>query len=83
VDLRRDNRRRRDRRWQRVGDAVVFTPQTGIPARTRETVIVSAGDGTARSGWADLLRAAAAGEHNQHGYGYAIASQSIPEMVTP
>jgi hypothetical protein len=36
--------------WQRVGDAVVFTPQPGIPARTRETVMVIAGDGTVRSG---------------------------------
>jgi hypothetical protein len=35
--------------WQRVGDAAVFTPQTGIPAGTRETVMVSAGDGSARS----------------------------------
>jgi hypothetical protein len=32
---------------QRVGDAAVFTPQTGIPARTRETVMVSVGDGSA------------------------------------
>ena len=29
---------------------MVFTPQTGIPARTRETVMVRAGDGTVRSG---------------------------------
>jgi hypothetical protein len=36
--------------WQRVGDAAVFTPRTGIPARTRETVMVSAGDGAVRSG---------------------------------
>src|SRR5215469_4998669 len=35
--------------WQRVGDAAVFTPQTGIPASTRETVTVSAGDGRVRS----------------------------------
>jgi hypothetical protein len=32
--------------------------------------------------WADLLRAAATGEHNQHGYSYAIASQSVPETRT-
>ena len=32
--------------------------------------------------WADLLRAAATGERNQHGYSYAIASQSIPETLT-
>jgi hypothetical protein len=35
--------------WQREGDAAVFTPQTGIPARTRETVMVSMGDGPVRS----------------------------------
>ena len=35
--------------WQREGDAAVFTPQPGIPARTRETVMVSAGDGPVRS----------------------------------
>ena len=35
--------------WQREGDAAVFTPQTGIPAGTRETVMVSAGDGPVRS----------------------------------
>ena len=171
--------------WQREGDAAVFTPQTGIPADTRETVMVSAGDGSVRSEqkfsfttagystlrlqellaqlgylpmswapaagaaipdespaaqlaaayqpppgtftwrhgyprslysfwragsanlldqgaitgfeadhgmttngvagphvWADLLRAAETGERNQHGYSYAIASQSIPETLT-
>lgn len=36
--------------WQREGDAAVFTPQTGIPASTTETVMVSAGDGGVRSG---------------------------------
>lgn len=35
--------------WQRVGDAAVFTPRTGIPAHTRETVMVSTGDGPVRS----------------------------------
>ncbi|HET6191315.1 MAG TPA: L,D-transpeptidase family protein [Trebonia sp.] len=35
--------------WQREGDAAVFTPRPGIPARTRETVMVSAGDGPVRS----------------------------------
>ena len=35
--------------WQRDGDAAVFTPRTGIPANTRETVMVSAGDGSVRS----------------------------------
>ena len=35
--------------WQREGDAAVFTPQPGIPADTRETVMVSAGDGPVRS----------------------------------
>ncbi|MFZ2047926.1 MAG: L,D-transpeptidase family protein [Trebonia sp.] len=35
--------------WQREGDAAVFTPQQGIPAGTRETVMVSAGDGPVRS----------------------------------
>ena len=35
--------------WQREGDAAVFTPQPGIPAGTRETVMVSAGDGPVRS----------------------------------
>jgi peptidoglycan hydrolase-like protein with peptidoglycan-binding domain len=171
--------------WQRVGDAAVFTPQTGIPADTRETVTVSAGDGPVRSAqkfsfttarystlrlqellaqlgylpmswapaegaaitddsqaaqlaaayqpppgtftwrhgypgsmysfwregsanlldqgaitgfeadhglptdgvagprvWADLLTAAEKGDRNQHGYSYAIASQSIPESLT-
>ncbi|MFZ0752478.1 MAG: L,D-transpeptidase family protein, partial [Trebonia sp.] len=35
--------------WQREGDAAVFTPQPGIRAGTRETVMVSAGDGPVRS----------------------------------
>jgi peptidoglycan hydrolase-like protein with peptidoglycan-binding domain len=35
--------------WQREGDAAVFTPQAGIPAETRETVMVSVGDGPVRS----------------------------------
>ena len=35
--------------WQREGDAAVFTPQPGIPAGTRETVMVSTGDGPVRS----------------------------------
>ncbi|HJZ09144.1 MAG TPA: Ig-like domain-containing protein, partial [Trebonia sp.] len=35
--------------WQREGDAAVFTPQPGIPAGTRETVMVSSGDGPVRS----------------------------------
>jgi peptidoglycan hydrolase-like protein with peptidoglycan-binding domain len=170
--------------WQREGDTAVFTPQTGIPADTTETVMVSEGDGGGRSGkfsfttaaystlrlqellaqlgylpmtwtpatgaaiadgsaaaqlaaayepppgtftwhsgypsslhsfwqegsantldegaitgfeadhglttdgvastkvWAALLRAAAAGADNQHGYSYAIASQSVPERLT-
>jgi lipoprotein-anchoring transpeptidase ErfK/SrfK len=36
--------------WQREGDTAVFTPQTGIPADTTETVMVSEGDGGGRSG---------------------------------
>jgi hypothetical protein len=32
--------------------------------------------------WAALLRAAAAGKANTHGYSYAIASQSSPETLT-
>jgi len=36
--------------WQREGDTAVFTPQTGIPANTTETVMVSEGDGGGRSG---------------------------------
>lgn len=32
--------------------------------------------------WAALLRAAAAGRHNTHGYSYAIASQGSPESLT-
>jgi lipoprotein-anchoring transpeptidase ErfK/SrfK len=170
--------------WQREGDTAVFTPQTGIPADTTETVMVSEGDGGGRSGkfsfstaaystlrlqellaqlgylpmswtpatgaaiadgsaaaqlaaayetppgtftwhsgypsslrsfwregaantldegaitgfeadhgmttngvaspavWAALLKAARNGEHNQHGYSYAIASQSEPETLT-
>ena len=36
--------------WQREGDAAVFTPQTGIPADTTETVMVSEGVGGVRSG---------------------------------
>ena len=170
--------------WQREGDMAVFTPQTGIPADTTETVTVEAGDGTVRSEessfrtasystlrlqellaqlgylpltwtpaagtaipagsppaqlaaayqpppgaftwhagypsdlhgfwqqgsanlidqgaitgfeadhgmtangvaspavWAALLTAAANGEHNQHGYSYAIASQGVPETLT-
>ena len=32
--------------------------------------------------WAALLKAAAAGQGNKHGYSYAIASQSIPETLT-
>ena len=32
--------------------------------------------------WAELLRAAATGAGNRHGYSYAIASQSIPETLT-
>src|SRR3984885_8279203 len=35
--------------WQREGDTAVFTPQPGIPAGTRETVMVSTGDGPVRS----------------------------------
>lgn len=35
--------------WQREGDTAVFTPQTGIPASTRETVMVSDGAIAARS----------------------------------
>ena len=35
--------------WQREGNAVVFTPETGIPAGTRETVTVGSGDVTVRS----------------------------------
>ena len=35
--------------WQREGNTAVFTPQTGIPASTRETVMVSAGVTAARS----------------------------------
>jgi hypothetical protein len=32
--------------------------------------------------WAALLKAAAAGDRNPHGYSYAIASQSSPERLT-
>ncbi len=40
-------------------------------------------DGVASPGvWAALLKAAAAGERNTHGYSYAIASQSSPETLT-
>jgi peptidoglycan hydrolase-like protein with peptidoglycan-binding domain len=35
--------------WQRYGKAAVFTPQTGIPAKTRETVMVSQAVGGVRS----------------------------------
>lgn len=37
--------------WQREGDTVVFTPRTGMAARTRVTVTVPAGDGSGRSGY--------------------------------
>jgi hypothetical protein len=36
--------------WQREGETAVFTPRTGIPADTTETVMVSEGDGGGRSG---------------------------------
>jgi len=40
-------------------------------------------DGTISSAvWTDLLKAAASGRRNTHGYSYAIASQSIPEKLT-
>ena len=32
--------------------------------------------------WAALLKAAAAGERNRHGYSYAVASESSPESLT-
>jgi peptidoglycan hydrolase-like protein with peptidoglycan-binding domain len=32
--------------------------------------------------WAALLKAAAAGQRNTHGYSYAIASQALPETLT-
>ena len=32
--------------------------------------------------WAALLRAAAAGQQNKHGYSYAVASQGSPETLT-
>ena len=32
--------------------------------------------------WAALLAAAAKGEHNTHGYSYAIANQGLPETLT-
>jgi lipoprotein-anchoring transpeptidase ErfK/SrfK len=44
--------------WQREGDSAVFTPQTGIPANTTETVMVSEGDGTGRSGKSSFTTAA-------------------------
>jgi L,D-transpeptidase catalytic domain/Bacterial Ig-like domain len=41
------------------------------------------GNGVASASvWAALLKAAAAGERNTHGYSYAIASQSSPETLT-
>ena len=40
-------------------------------------------DGVAGSAfWAALLKAAAAGQRNRHGYSYAIASESIPESLS-
>jgi lipoprotein-anchoring transpeptidase ErfK/SrfK len=40
-------------------------------------------DGVASRGvWAALLKAAAAGQRNSHGYSYAIANQSSPETLT-
>jgi hypothetical protein len=40
-------------------------------------------DGIASSAvWADLLKAAAAGQRDTHGYSYAIASQVLPETLT-
>ena len=44
--------------WQREGDAAVFTPQTGIPAGTTETVRVSEGDSEGRSGQISFTTAA-------------------------
>lgn len=35
-----------------------------------------------RAVWAALLKAAAAGERNSHGYSYAVASESSPESLT-
>ena len=40
-------------------------------------------DGVASPGvWAALLKAAAAGQRNSHGYSYAIANQASPETLT-
>jgi peptidoglycan hydrolase-like protein with peptidoglycan-binding domain len=45
--------------WQRAGDTVVFTPQTGFRAGTRVTVTVPRTDGTERSGYKSIFTTAA------------------------